>query len=119
MDWRIADRHKADIWDQVDYVIDTDVADHPKMISRSDYMRVLAQVVQAPFSTVPYFDAGVWGGQWMKEVCNLAERKSQLCLVLQRGSGRECALIEKSEQRQWLFRLPMRCSSFRVNLWEI
>lgn len=24
-----------------------------------------------PFSLVPFFDPGPWGGQWMKEVCNL------------------------------------------------
>jgi hypothetical protein len=31
----------------------------------------LKQVVEKPFRVVPYFDPGVWGGQWMKEVCDL------------------------------------------------
>jgi mannose-6-phosphate isomerase class I len=31
----------------------------------------LIQTAQRPFRSVPYFDPGVWGGQWMKEVCNL------------------------------------------------
>ena len=96
VDWRIADRHKAAIWDQVDYVIDTDSVDHPKMISQSDYMRVLAQVVQAPFSTVPYFDAGVWGGQWMKEVCNLPQDKVNYAWSFN-GVPEENALLLKIE----------------------
>ena len=31
----------------------------------------LKQVVKRPFRLVPYFDPGVWGGQWMKEHCGL------------------------------------------------
>lgn len=31
----------------------------------------LTQLTKQPFRTVPYFDPGVWGGQWMKEVCGL------------------------------------------------
>ena len=28
-------------------------------------------MTKQPFRLVPYFDPGVWGGQWMKEICNL------------------------------------------------
>lgn len=41
------------------------------MISREDYDAALEKAVKAPFRVVPCFDPGVWGGQWMKEVCNL------------------------------------------------
>jgi mannose-6-phosphate isomerase class I len=34
----------------------------------------LVQVTRAPFRLVPYFDPGVWGGQWMKDVCGLDPR---------------------------------------------
>lgn len=41
--------------------------DDPKMISGDDYRYGLSQAVEQPFRLVPYFDASVWGGQWMKE----------------------------------------------------
>lgn len=31
----------------------------------------LKQISSQPFRLVPYFDPGVWGGQWMKKVCDL------------------------------------------------
>ena len=71
MEWRIADKHKAERFECFDYVVDTNAANDPKMISRYTFTESLKQLAQKPFRTVPYFDPGVWGGQWMKEVCNL------------------------------------------------
>src|SRR5690606_36896408 len=31
----------------------------------------LRHAVTRPFGVVPFFDPGPWGGQWMKEVCDL------------------------------------------------
>ena len=41
------------------------------MICADDYKNALTAAVNTPFRVVPYFDPGVWGGQWMKEVCGL------------------------------------------------
>jgi mannose-6-phosphate isomerase class I len=71
VDWRVADRIKYEITDHLDYIIDYNDLSNPKMISRSLYETALDQIVLRPFRMVPYFDPGVWGGQWMKEVCNL------------------------------------------------
>ena len=71
IEWRIADKHKAERFNCFDYVVDTNVANDPKMISRYTFTESLKQLAQKPFRTVPYFDPGVWGGQWMKEVCDL------------------------------------------------
>lgn len=71
VDWRVADRIKRQTFEQWDYVLDTNTADEPKMIHVSDYKLALAQVVNRPFRVVPFFDPGPWGGQWMKEVCDL------------------------------------------------
>lgn len=76
IEWRIADKHKSERFDCFDYVVDTNKSNDPKMISGNTFAESLKQLAQKPFRTVPYFDPGVWGGQWMKEVCNLDKNQS-------------------------------------------
>lgn len=71
VEWRIADRHKFSFFDSIDYYLDTNRANAPVMTTGQGLRDGLRQVVAAPFRLVPYFDPGVWGGQWMKEVCHL------------------------------------------------
>ena len=71
VDWRLADRHKKKLFDRIDYLLDTNVKDCPKMVTGEAFTAGLRQVSVRPFRVVPYFDPGVWGGQWMKDVCGL------------------------------------------------
>ena len=71
VEWRIADKHKIENQDNFHYYMDTNSIDCLKMISKDDYCNALEKAVNTPFRVVPYFDPGVWGGQWMKEVCGL------------------------------------------------
>lgn len=71
IEWRIADKLKRDLYDEIDFYLDTNKADQPKMISGEAFRAGLKQISRRPFRLVPYFDPGVWGGQWMKEVCGL------------------------------------------------
>lgn len=71
VEWRVADRVKDEIHERLDYVIDWTDKDKPVMITALAYKDALDQVTSRPFRMVPYFDPGVWGGQWMKEVCHL------------------------------------------------
>lgn len=71
IEWRIADRHKSELYDEIDFYLDTNIANQPKMVSGKAFRAGLNQISQQPFRLVPYFDPGVWGGQWMKEVCGL------------------------------------------------
>ncbi len=73
VEWRLADRHKRSVFSQIDYFIDTNKEKTPKMVTGDAIREGLQQVSQQPFRLVPYFDPGVWGGQWMKKVCNLSE----------------------------------------------
>ena len=52
IEWRIADKHKAERFDCFDYVVDTNVANDPKMISRYTFTESLKQLAQKPFRTV-------------------------------------------------------------------
>ena len=71
VDWRILDRWKKKIWKRMDYILDTNVPGSPKMIPAEAFFAGLDAAARRPFRVVPYFDPGVWGGQWMKEICDL------------------------------------------------
>ena len=71
IEWRIADRHKEGLFDRIDYYLDTNVENKPNMVCGKGLLAGLNKLTQKPFRMVPYFDPGVWGGQWMKEVCHL------------------------------------------------
>ncbi|MFR7590446.1 MAG: class I mannose-6-phosphate isomerase [Longibaculum sp.] len=71
IEWRIADKQKMAMFEKIDFLIDSNTIGDPKMITGKALREGLKQVVKRPFRLVPYFDPGVWGGQWMKEVCGL------------------------------------------------
>lgn len=71
VDWRAADRLKKVLLPRIDFLLDTNVRDTPKLITGELFRRGLANASERPFRVVPYFDPGVWGGHWMEEVCDL------------------------------------------------
>lgn len=70
-EWRLADKVKQKSLPQCDYLLDTNIRNQPKMITTEALFAAMKQTVQQPFRVVPFFDPGIWGGQWMKEVCDL------------------------------------------------
>ncbi|MET4589703.1 class I mannose-6-phosphate isomerase [Arthrobacter sp. 754] len=72
VEWRVADRHKRQLFPAVDYVLDTNrsVAE-ARLITGDTFHQGMAAAAAAPFRVVPFFDPGVWGGQWMKKVIGL------------------------------------------------
>jgi mannose-6-phosphate isomerase class I len=71
IDWRAADRLKKRLLPKADFILDTNQRETPRMISRQSLFDGLRQAARRPFRVVPFFDPGPWGGQWMKEVCDL------------------------------------------------
>ena len=71
VDWRAADRHKKRLFGRIDFLLDTNQRDQPKMISGLQLAGGLQRAATQPFRVVPFFDPGPWGGQWMKDVCDL------------------------------------------------
>lgn len=71
VDWRAADRLKKQALPRADFLLDTNDPTAPKLISGRDLRAGLAAAVRRPFRVVPFFDPGVWGGQWLREVCDL------------------------------------------------
>lgn len=84
VEWRVADRHKRGLFDTVDFVLDGNAiapaephADSPLagMISGTAFRRTLKDAATRPLRVVPFFDPGVWGGQWMKNLIGLDPSK--------------------------------------------
>ncbi len=73
VDWRAADRLKKQVLPHADFLLDTNDPAAAKLISRADLQAGLAAAVRRPFRVVPFFDPGVWGGQWLREVCDLPD----------------------------------------------
>ncbi|HAQ17947.1 MAG TPA: mannose-6-phosphate isomerase [Prolixibacteraceae bacterium] len=76
VDWRVCDRQKKTLFDRWDFLLDTNKIGQPKMVEGEAILEGLELATNRPFSVVPFFDPGPWGGQWMKEVCNLDESAS-------------------------------------------
>lgn len=70
-DWPLLDNHKKSLYNRVDYWIDTHHPGRPLMIAAETFIQGIERTVQQPFRVVPFFDPAPWGGQWMKEVCDL------------------------------------------------
>lgn len=75
-DWVLGDAYKFEHFAQFDFFIDVSNPIEPTMVNQSSMQIALASLLKAPFRLVPYFDPGVWGGQWMKEICDLPKDKT-------------------------------------------
>ncbi|MCD0447488.1 class I mannose-6-phosphate isomerase [Glycomyces sp. A-F 0318] len=78
VEWRAADRHKRTLFDRVDFVLDANAIGAAAgagrdagMITGEAFRAAVAGAAHRPFRVVPFFDPGVWGGQWMKEKLGL------------------------------------------------
>lgn len=71
VDWRVCDRFKKTLMKKWDYVLDTNVKGSPKLATAAAVDAGLQKAAKSPFRVVPFFDPGPWGGQWMKEICDL------------------------------------------------
>lgn len=71
IDWIICDQLKKRLLPIADYWLDTHQPEAPKMISGESLREALVKTAHQPFRVVPFFDPAPWGGQWMKEVCDL------------------------------------------------
>ncbi len=71
VEWRVFDRHKTPLLKSADFILDTNRPQHPVMVSGEAFDAGLRQTTARPFRVVPFFDPGVWGGQWMKRQFDL------------------------------------------------
>lgn len=72
-EWRWADRVKDRLLPEMDLYLDMTAEGTPAAVSGGAYRAALEQAAGKPFRMVPYFDPGVWGGDWMKTHFDLPE----------------------------------------------
>lgn len=75
-EWRWADQVKDSLLPVMDFYLDMTTEGQAAMVDGNAYRNALEQTVQQPFRMVPYFDPGIWGGDWMKTHFDLPENGS-------------------------------------------
>ncbi len=73
LEWRTADDIRHTLYPMVDYFLDLDDQQTPRMVAGDLLRKGVATTVQQPFRVVPFFDPGPWGGQWMKQIFDLPD----------------------------------------------
>ncbi len=73
VDWRAADRLKKRLLPRIDFLLDTNDRENPKLISGDLFRRSLETAARRPFRVAPFFDPGPWGGEWMRRTIGLSD----------------------------------------------
>ncbi|TWU42639.1 hypothetical protein Poly41_09380 [Novipirellula artificiosorum] len=76
VDWRVCDRWKKPLISSWDFLLDTTIANEPKLADGDAVRRGLSVSAHRPFRVVPFFDPAPRGGQWMKQFCDLDRDQS-------------------------------------------
>ncbi len=66
VDWIVLNAHKKAILSKIDLLADSQWLDTINWIQGEDLRNSLSEMSRAVFRPRPWFDPGVWGGQWMK-----------------------------------------------------
>lgn len=71
IDWLICDKHKKQWFPKSNYLLETIHPNQPKLVDMELLHGALSKIAHQPFSFVPYFNPGPWGGHWLEKVCDL------------------------------------------------
>ncbi len=99
VEWRTADEHKRALIGRVDFLLDTTRSvGEATLITGAAFRAGLDAAVRRPFRVVPFFDPGVWGGQWMKQVCGLDPDRENYAWCFDCVPEENSLLLEVGEQ---------------------
>jgi len=67
VDWPVLNRHKNNMLDSVDAVVDEQRVDQITWMQGSDFRDGLADMKENVIRARPWFESGVWGGSWISD----------------------------------------------------
>ncbi|WP_053779336.1 class I mannose-6-phosphate isomerase [Paenibacillus xylanivorans] len=71
LEWPVWEEYRKRRLYNFDYYVDTNNQERPVLVTVPMLRRLLASVAQQPFRVKPFFAPGIWGGQYLKELCGL------------------------------------------------
>lgn len=67
VDWVVLGRHKKDILNRIDILVDGQRADDITWINGNDFRKSLHDLGLNAFRARPWFEPGTWGGSWIRK----------------------------------------------------
>ncbi|MGN7355812.1 class I mannose-6-phosphate isomerase [Paenibacillus sp. SAF-054] len=71
LEWPVWENYRREHMDDFDYYIDMNQPDTPTWAALPSLLQVLEGIAGRPFRVKPFFAPGIWGGQYLKELCGL------------------------------------------------
>lgn len=71
LEWPVWEEYRKRRLYNFDYYVDTNNQERPVLVTVPMLRRLLASVARQPFRVKPFFAPGIWGGQYLKELCSL------------------------------------------------
>jgi predicted NBD/HSP70 family sugar kinase len=66
VDWPLLNRHKEQLLPKMDCIVDEQRMNEITWMQGNDFRSTLNDMLEQPLRARPWFEAGVWGGHWMK-----------------------------------------------------
>ena len=66
IEWPVLNAHKERLLPKMDLIVDEQRIDEITWMEGSDFRSALNTMLESPLRARPWFEAGVWGGHWMK-----------------------------------------------------
>ena len=70
VDWPMLNKHKQQLLSSIDYIIDGQYADNISWSNGTTLRNGLQEISENAFRVRPWFEPGIWGGEWIKNNIN-------------------------------------------------